>query len=185
MVIRHITLFVAALLVALPNAAFATWNAPVLYPRDNALHYAYGYSNIDWPVVYVQRGHVCTIMLEPGETLIKDANAVVLDDRVRWVSETSFSGGQNTKTVWTVGVEPAKDASDAWLTIHTGLGRHYLIHLIPVDRNDPRGEHLIGFYYWHPAPRLAPRKYSRRQATERDHRAKKMASAPLRAWATP
>jgi hypothetical protein len=152
----------AALLVLGANvAASAAENAPILYPHDNSQRYAYGYSNIDFPVVYVQRGHSCSIMLEPGENLPPtDANGVLLDDRVRWVSVASRSGGgrlPNGHTVpiaWTVSVEPARDAHDAWLTIATDLGRHYLIHLVPVSEDNVKGQHLVGFYYYHEPPRM-------------------------------
>lgn len=160
----------AALVLATSAGASAATNSPVLYPRDNSVRYAYGFSGIDFPVVYVQRGHVCNIMLEPGEMLsATDANDVLLDDRVRWVSVASRSGGQRlpngqtVPTTWTVAVEPANDAEDAWLTIHTALGRHYMLHLVPVARNDAKGEHIVAFYYWHP-PVARPRLYARRQA---------------------
>ena len=55
---------------------------------------------------------------------------------------------------WTVSVEPARDARDAWLTISTDLGRHYLVHLIPVSEDNQKGEHLVGFYYFHEPPRM-------------------------------
>jgi hypothetical protein len=167
--LRTLSTFVAAVILATSSIASAATNTPVLYPRDNSWRYAYGYSGIDWPVVYVQRGHVCNIMLEPGEMLsATDANDVLLDDRVRWVSVVSRSGGQrlsNGKTVpitWTVAVEPSSDADDAWLTIHTDLGRHYMVHLIPVARNDSKGEQIVAFYYWH--EQAHRRFYARRQA---------------------
>jgi hypothetical protein len=164
----------AALLVAFaaiaPCAAGAVTNHPVPYPHDNSLRYAYGYSGFDWPEVYVQRGHAVSIVLEPGEMLgAADENNVVLEDRVRWSAWTSRSGGLGqtddqgrvVPTTWTIGVQPHLRAEDTWLTIHTAMGRHYLIHLIPIAEKDPRGEHLVAFYYWHPAPKFY---YPRRQA---------------------
>jgi hypothetical protein len=156
----------AAVLFAAPLAASAVTNTPILYPHDNSWRYAYGYSGIDFPTVYVQRGRVTNVMLEPGEMLPPtEANGVLLDDRVRWVSVASRSGGQKlpngqvVPTTWTIAVEPSSDAEDAWLTIHTQLGRHYMLHLVPVGRNDSKGERLIGFYYWHEPPRLRRREY--------------------------
>lgn len=169
--LRTIAASAALLVFGGSVAASAAENSPILYPRDNSQRYAYGYAGIDFPTVFVQRGHVTNIMLEPGESLPPtEMNGVLLDDRVRWVAVASRSGGGRLPNghavpiAWSVAVEPARDAEDAWLTINTDFGRHYLVHLVPVARNDSRGERLVGFYYWHEPPRLRPR--ARRQARQ-------------------
>jgi hypothetical protein len=144
------TVFLAATTVA-----FAKQNVPILYP-DNSYRYAYGYSGFDYPVVYVQRGHVCSVVLDKAEELPPtEMNGVLLDDRVRWVAVASRAGGQRMPdggiipVTWTIAVEPAKDADDAWLTINTAMGNRYTLHLIAVDRHDSRGEQTVGFYHYH------------------------------------
>jgi hypothetical protein len=57
-----------------------------------------------------------------------------------------------------VAVEPARDAEDAWLTIATDRGRHYMIHLVPVARDDSSAQRLVAYYYWHPPVRLRARR---------------------------
>ena len=152
MMLRIVTTVVTAIVLVSSSIATAATNTPVLYPHDNSWRYAYGYSGIDWPVVYVQRGHVCNIMLEPGEMLsATDANDVLLDDRVRWVSVASRSGGQRLSdgrtvpTTWTIAVEPSHDADDAWLTIHTALGGITWCISFQSRAMTPKASRLSGF----------------------------------------
>ena len=150
------------------TAALAVTNSPTLY-ADGSLRYKYGWANYDMPVVYVQKGAVCTIELNSDESLPPaGANPVVISDTVRWRALTSRSGGArlaNGKRVpfqWTINVQPDSDAGDARLIVNTTMGRRYMVHLIAVDGRDTRGESLIGFYPYHPvkvevARRQAPR----------------------------
>jgi hypothetical protein len=157
--LRTIAASAALLVFGASVAASAATNAPILYPRDNSERFAYGYSGIDFPSVQVARGHSCTIMLEPGESLPPtEANGILLDDRVRWVAVASRSGGGQVDghavpISWTITVEPAHDAEDAWLSVSTDR-RHYEIHLVPVARNDSGANRLVGFYYFHQPPRM-------------------------------
>ncbi len=156
-------------IAALSAPVSAATNEPIQYP-DGSMRYAYGYSGIDFPSIPVQPGRTCTIMLEPGEQLTAaDANDVLPGDRVRWTSVVSRSGGQRlangqiVPTQWSVTVEPAADAHDTDLTIHTALGRHYFLHLVPVHSG---GEMAVSFFYYHVAP-SRPRLYPHRQAITR------------------
>jgi hypothetical protein len=152
------------LTLATSAAANAVPNPGILYP-DHSYHYAVGYPNLDFPVVYVARGTSVEVVIERGEDLIvKDNVPVILDDRTRWVAVGSRTGGQligghHVPITWSVIVEPAKDAEDTWLTINTAMGNRYKVHLIAVDHRSKLAENLIGFYLYHPPQkRSAPRR---------------------------
>jgi hypothetical protein len=158
------------LVLASATAASAVPNVPTLYP-DNSYRYKYGWANFDNPIVFVNKGSLCTIELNEDESLPPaDANPVIISDTVRWRALTSRGGGQRLPSgkvvpfVWTVSVQPMNDAHDALLIIHTTMGRRYMVRLIAVDERDKRGEELVGFYPWHPAPVVHPRQIARRQA---------------------
>jgi hypothetical protein len=169
------SLVALGLALAATAAADAVPNPGIRYP-DNSIRYAVGYPNFDWPVVSVARGESCTVVIEPGEDLIvKDNVPVIVADRTRWTAVGSRSGGQlvngrHVPTTWSVTVQPANDADDTWLTIVTGLGRRYMVHLVAVDRHSRYAQQLVGFYLWHPPQkrRIAPRRQEvalRRRAT--------------------
>lgn len=161
-----------ALVAASTSAASAVPNPGIRYP-DNSIRYAVGYPNFDWPVVSVARGESCTVVIEQGEDLIvKDNVPVILADRTRWTAVGSRAGGQrlsNGHTVpvtWSVTVQPANDADDTWLTIVTGLGNRYMVHLVAVDRHSRFAQQLVGFYLYHPPQKRNPprRQFARPQA---------------------
>jgi hypothetical protein len=154
--------------LATGTAAVAVTNSPTLY-ADGSLRYKYGWPGFDAPVVYVQKGSVCTIELNKDESLPPAAaNPVIISDTVRWRALTSRGGGarladgKRVPFSWTISVQPDNDAGDARLIINTTMGRRYMVHLIAVDGRDSRGENLVGFYPFHPvkveiARRQSPR----------------------------
>lgn len=161
------------------TAASAVTNTPTLY-ADGSLRYKYGWANFDTPIVYVNKGSVCTIELNSDESLPPaDANPVVITDSVRWRALTSRGGGArlaNGRTVpfeWSVSVQPMNDAGGARLIINTTMGRRYMVHLIAVDQSDSRGENLIGFYPFHSVKKIARRPSIPRRQSK------------VPAWATP
>jgi hypothetical protein len=164
--------FIAAGFVfATATAALAVPNNPIRYP-DNSERYRYGWPGFDTPVVYVNKGAVCTIELNGDEALPPaDANPVILGDLVRWRALTSRGGGarlaegKRVPYEWTISVQPTNDAGDTQLLVHTTMGRRYIIHLIAVDEHDSRGEQLVGFYPFHPVIKVeAPRRQAVRMA---------------------
>jgi hypothetical protein len=163
--------FIAAGFVfATATAAVAVPNIPTLYP-DGSHRYKYGWPNFDTPIVYVNKGAVCTIELNDDEALPPaDANPVILGDLIRWRALTSRGGGarladgKRVPYEWTISVQPMNDAGDTQLIVHTTMGRRYIVHLIAVDQRDSRGEQLVGFYPFHPVKVEAPRRQAVRVA---------------------
>jgi hypothetical protein len=153
-----------ALVAASTSAASAVPNPGIRYP-DNSIRYAVGYPNFDWPVVSVGRGESCTVVIEQGEDLIvKDNVPVIIADRTRWTAVGSRSGGQlvnghHVPITWSVTVQPANDADDTWLTIVTGLGNRYMVHLVAVDRHSRFAQQLVGFYLYHPPQKRIPQRH--------------------------
>src|SRR5664279_3438272 len=105
----------AAMVGAVLAAADAVPNTPTLY-ADNSYRYKYGWANFDDPIVFVNKGSLCTVELNEDEALpLADSNPVIISDTVRWRALTSRGGGQrlaNGKTVrfvWTVSVQPTND----------------------------------------------------------------------------
>jgi hypothetical protein len=170
LIIARLVAIVACLIAALVGIAGAVPNPGIRYP-DNSIRYAMGYPGFDWPVVSVARGESCTVVIEQGEDLIvKDNVPVVLADRTRWTAVGSRSGGQlvnghHVPITWSVTVQPANDADDTWLTIVTGLGNRYMVHLVSVDRHSKFAQFLVGFYLYHP-PQIRRPQVRRPQARQ-------------------
>lgn len=157
-IIARLVAIVACFIAALVAIAGAAPNPGVLYP-DGMRHYAVGFSGIDFPTIYVNRGEHCLIVLDNGEQLpSQDLNPVLVSDHKRWVAIASAGGGQvvNGRHIpvrWSIAVEPSVDAGRTTLTIQTALGRIYLVNLIAVgsmDQPSQKGQQLVGFFLYHP-----------------------------------
>jgi hypothetical protein len=161
LIIARLVAIVACFIAALAAIAGAAPNPGVLYP-DGMRHYAVGFSGIDFPTIYVNRGEHCLIVLDNGEQLpSQDLNPVLVSDHKRWVAIASAGGGQlvnghHVPLRWSIAVEPSIDAGRTTLTIQTAMGRIYLVNLVAVgsmDHPSPQGQQLVGFFLWHaPVP---------------------------------
>jgi hypothetical protein len=158
LVIARIVAIVVCYLVALVAIAGAASNPGILYP-DGMRHYAVGFSGIDFPTIFVNRGEHCLIVLDNGEQLpSQDLNPVLVSDHKRWVALASAGGGQlvnghHVPMRWSIAVEPSVDAGRTTLTIQTAMGRIYLVNLVAVgsmDRPSPQGQQIVGFFVYHP-----------------------------------
>jgi hypothetical protein len=158
LIIARLIAIVACFIAALAAIAGAAPNPGVVYP-DGMRHYAVGFSGIDFPTIYVNRGEHCLIVLDNGEQLpSQDLNPVLVSDHKRWVAIASAGGGQlvgghHVPIRWSIAVEPSVDAGRTTLTIQTAMGRIYLVNLVAVgsmDRPSSQGQQLVGFFLYHP-----------------------------------
>jgi hypothetical protein len=156
-IIARLVAIVACFIAALVAIAGAAPNPGIVYP-DGMRHYAVGFSGIDFPTIYVNRGEHCLIVLDNGEQLpSQDLTPVLVSDHKRWVAIASVGGGQLVNghhvPLRAIAVEPSVDADRTTLTIQTAMGRIYLVNLVAVgsmERPSPQGQQLVGFFVFHP-----------------------------------
>jgi len=123
---------------------------PVLYP-DGSVRYAAESPNI--PVVAIETGDLCDIVLQPGEHL----NQAIISDSLRW-KMTDGTSGNDTPHVF---LKPTRPGLRALLTVTTSR-RTY--HLRVVSHDGP-GREFIGWYYPATIGTLHPHSASVAQAT--------------------
>lgn len=92
--------------------------AEALVGQGGAIEYPYNYSR---PVISCAPLHICTIILQPGESIV----SLSLGDTVRWLASQSTAGNKPV-----IVVKPTQAAISTNLVVTTDVGRVYYMHLV-------------------------------------------------------
>jgi len=103
-------------------AALREWErtgvAEALVGQNGSIEYPYGYSR---PVISCAPLHVCTIILQPGESI----TSLSLGDTVRWLAQQTTAGNKPV-----IVTKPTQAAISTNMVVTTDAGRVYYMHLV-------------------------------------------------------